>query len=213
MLNSFCYHNEVDILLLQEVTHDDFHQMAHYNKYFNVGTDRRGTAIFTKANIKLEKLRYLPSRRGISGKLHNLHIINLYAPSGTGKNKEREDFFMTAVPHLLQQVRADYTIGGDFNCVLRDDDCTGQPTKSSALEKLIRGCHLIDAWNSVKNPSGYTHYTNSGVSRIDRLYMSTTTQDKKILVDTTVVVAAFSDHNAVKLRLRNTHDNIQWGRT
>ena len=145
MLNSFCYHNEVDILLLQEVTHDDFHQMAHYNKFFNVGTDRRGTAIFTKANIKLEEIRYLPSGRGISGKLHNLHIINLYAPSGTGKKKEREDFFTTAVPHLLQQIRADYIIGGDFNCVLRDDDCTGQPTKSSALEKLIRGCHLIDA--------------------------------------------------------------------
>jgi exonuclease III len=151
MLNSFCYQHDVDILLLQEVTYEDLNQIAHHNKYFNVGTDHRGTAIFTKKNIQLDDLRYLPSGRGIAGKHHNLYIINLYAPSGTGRKKKREDFFTTEVPYLLQQVGSDYIIGGDYNCVLSDADCTGNPTKSTALEQMLRGCHLVDAWNSVTN--------------------------------------------------------------
>ena len=57
---------------------------------------------------------------------------------------------------------------------------------------------------------GHTHYTNKGATRTDRIYMTNTVHQNKIA--TTTLVAAFSDHQAVKLQIRRTTTNPQWGR-
>jgi hypothetical protein len=75
------------MLLLQEVTHDRFDEIVHRNAYINVGTETRGTTIITKENIQLNDIIRLPSGRGIAGWWGDLYIINIYAPSGTGKKK------------------------------------------------------------------------------------------------------------------------------
>ena len=67
MLNEFCITQDIDILLLQEVTHTNFDCILHRNKYINVGTDRRVTAILTKDYITLTNINKLPSGRGIAG--------------------------------------------------------------------------------------------------------------------------------------------------
>jgi exonuclease III len=85
MLHEFCNHHDINILLLQEVTHHNFDTIQHRNKYINVGTERRGTAIFTKEYIHLTDIKYLPSGRGMAGRYHDMYIINVYAPSGTSK--------------------------------------------------------------------------------------------------------------------------------
>jgi exonuclease III len=48
MLNDFMHKQDVDVALLQEVTHDKFELIHGYNVMLNVGTDRRGTAILAK---------------------------------------------------------------------------------------------------------------------------------------------------------------------
>jgi exonuclease III len=51
MLNDFCNTHDIDILLLQEVTHEQFDEIINRNEYINVGTDIRGTAIITKKKL------------------------------------------------------------------------------------------------------------------------------------------------------------------
>lgn len=201
MLNDFCIKQDIDILLLQEVTHNQFEMLHHRNSYINIGTEGRGTAIITKEDIELREIQRLPSGRGIAGRWNSLLIVNVYAPSGTGKKRERDEFYVSEVPQLLQRAAHDYVIGGDFNCVTQPTDCTGPPSISKPLEALITRCRLIDAWDSRHNTKGYTHYTTHGATRIDRIYMSQTMHRNKI--NTAMLIAAFTDHNAVQLHLRD----------
>ena len=63
-------------------------------------------------------------------------------------------------------------LAGDFNCVITNDDCTGQRNYSRALAKLIQGLGLIDVWEATQTRTAYTHYTATDVSRIDRIYVT-----------------------------------------
>jgi exonuclease III len=168
MLHDFCSIHDIDILLLQEVTHTNFESILYRNKYFNIGPERRGTAIITKEHITLENVNKLPSGRGIAGWYEGLYIINIYAPSGSGRRKDRDNFYMNDLLILLQHATHDYIIGGDFNCVLQREDCTGLPVISMPLSTLVRQCHLKDAWNMAY-----------GAVRIDRIYMSGTVGTRK----------------------------------
>ena len=201
MLNDYCHTHDIDMLLLQEVTHDRFDEIVHRNVYINVGTETRGTTIITKENIQLNDIIRLPSERGIAGWWGDLYIINIYAPSGTGK-KERDEFYIRELPHLLQKVPHEYIVVGDFNCVIQNSDCTGPPTISRPLEAFITRCKLRDVWDNKHNPKGYTHYTAHGASRIDRIYLSKKLYSRKIA--TTTIIAAFTDHNAVQVKKINS---------
>ena len=90
-------------------------------------------------------------------------------------------------------------LGGDFNCVLSREDCTGAPHFSTALDILVRSFDLQDAWSPTTNNKGYTHYTHNGTARLDRIYMSTNLRLKKTGIET--VCAAFTDHLAVVVRI------------
>jgi exonuclease III len=114
MLNDYCIHHDIDILLLQEVTHNKFEEIQHSNIYINTGTEGRGTAIITKQHIKLRGIQRLPSGRGISVWWNELYIVNVYAPSGAGRRKERDDFYTLELPHTLQMASKDYIIAGDL---------------------------------------------------------------------------------------------------
>ena len=125
-------------------------------------------------------------------------------------NAMRDEYYTLDLPHLLQHASYDYVIGGDFNCVVKKSDCTGTPTTSRPLTTLVHRCKLIDAWNSTANNTGYTHYTNTSASRIDRIYMSPTVNELKI--QTTTLAAAFTDHNAVQVTLSGKHSYNHRGR-
>ena len=88
-------------------------------------------------------------------------------------------------------------LAGDFNCVTTNDDCTGQRNWSRALARLIKGLDLTDVWES--NPTAYTHYTATGASRIDWIYVTHDLRRRQQGAET--VAAAFTDHFAVILRL------------
>ena len=82
-------------MLLQDVTHDKFEEIHNRNIYVNIGTEHRGTAIITKESITFTDIQRLPSVRGIASRWRDLYIPNVYAPSGTGKKRERDEFFLS----------------------------------------------------------------------------------------------------------------------
>jgi exonuclease III len=75
MLADFLRKQEIDIILLQEVTHNDFDLIRGYNAYTNVGVNKSGTAILTREAIQLTNITRLPSGRGMSAFYRGVWII------------------------------------------------------------------------------------------------------------------------------------------
>ena len=103
-------------------------------------------------------------------------------------------------------------VGGDFNCVLSQADCTGNMNYSKALDKPVRGLKLTDVWATTHPRAIYTHYTPHGAARLDRLYVSPNLRNRKIGVET--VMATFTDHLVVCLCITLVAPVLRrgWGR-
>jgi exonuclease III len=97
-------------------------------------------------------------------------LINVYAPSGTAKQVERESFFNNDLVFLLRNATDSLLLGGDFNCVLESSDGTSHCTYSRALATLVHGYALRDVWTQPTAGRVYTHYSKTGATRIDRFY-------------------------------------------
>jgi len=82
--------------------------------------------------------------------------------------------------------------------VLFPHDSTGSPNISRALASVIQGLALHDACDPPSNRPQYTHYTNEA-TRIDRIYITAPLTQRKTGI--TTLIAPFSDHLAVVLRL------------
>jgi len=76
MLNEFMYKQEIDIILLQEVTHADFEMIRGYTAHLNIGTNKRGTAILTREQISLTNITRLPSGRGMAASYQEIWLVN-----------------------------------------------------------------------------------------------------------------------------------------
>jgi len=200
MLEEFIKLHDIDIALLQEVTDEEKLTCRGYHVIANVGTTGIGTAIIHKLHIQFQRIERIPSGRGIAAYLGDACIINIYAPSGTAKRTEREEFFNTDILGLLPLSPIQLIVAGDFNCVLNNKNCTGQRTSSQALQRLTNGLKLKDPWDPNINPYGFTHYTATGATRIDRMYLSEDLIRHKQGTET--IAAAFTDHLAVLLRIQ-----------
>jgi hypothetical protein len=64
---------------------------------------------------------------------------------------------------------------------------------------MTRGLQLKDTWKQDPNRPAYTHYTNTGGSRIDRIYVSSEITDR--ITGTDFLQAAITDHNAFVVHL------------
>jgi hypothetical protein len=65
MLEEFLHKQEVDILLLQNVTHTTFNMIRGYKAHTYIGINNRGTAMLTRELITLSNITRLPSGRGM----------------------------------------------------------------------------------------------------------------------------------------------------
>ena len=158
MLEDFLRNQDIDIALLQ-VTHSNFTFLRRYEAHINVGTDNRGTAILAKEGFTITNITRLPTGRGIAADFEGIRIINIYAPSGAGKRKERENFFNIAMVPLLPSAPTEIVLAGDFNWVLLQTDSTGERNLSKTPDKLVRGLSLQDTCDSQQLRHKYTHYT------------------------------------------------------
>jgi len=60
MLGDVLKQQDIDIALLQEVTHNDFTTIREYNAIVNEGTDKRGTAILVKTGLQIQNIKCIP---------------------------------------------------------------------------------------------------------------------------------------------------------
>ena len=100
--------------------------------------------------------------RAIGARFRDTWIMYIYAPSGTSKRHERENFYSTELTYLLTTVPKLVVVGGDFNCVLERKDVTGNFNYNRALEVLVRGMALQDAWQGGSDRPGYMPYSVGG---------------------------------------------------
>jgi hypothetical protein len=100
---------------------------------------------------------------------------------------------------MLSALSHPILLGGDFNFTLHPIDSTGETTPSRALEEIIRGLALTDKWSQDPQRPTFTHYSPTGATRIDRIYLTKADINRKIVME--IIPNAFTDHNAVVLRL------------
>ena len=158
MLEDFLWRQDIDFALLHEVSRTTLNTIRRYTVHMNAGTDRSGTAILAKDGLALSNIQRLPSGRGMSASFRGMLIVNIYAPSGAQKRQEREAFYNTEVVHLIPSSSTAMTLVGDFNCVITNDDCTGQWNCSRALARLIQGLDLIECGKRLRHEL-HTHIT------------------------------------------------------
>jgi exonuclease III len=199
MLEAFLWLQEIDILLLQVVTQDILHDLCGYNTHYNIGASMRGTAIVTRDKINLENVTMIPSARAIAAKFQGVWLINIYAPSGTAQKQEREHFFNSELAYLLTGTSGHIFLGGDFNCILETIESAGVFNYSRALAELVHGFAMKDVWQDAPTRKVYTHYSVSGVTRIDHIYASQEVSARKLGVE--AVAAEFTYHLVVCLRM------------
>jgi len=111
MLEDFLRTQEIDFLFLQEVTKPVFDNLRGYTAYTNVGTTRRGTAILAREHLTLTRTISLPSGRGIAATFQGVSLVNIYAPSGLEKRREREEFFNLELPYLFNDTPTKVIMG------------------------------------------------------------------------------------------------------
>ena len=172
MLGEFILEYDADFVLLQEVTNVNTINVRGYQTVENIGTTERWTAILSKVDLQLRRIKRLPSGRGIATYFDNTSLINFYAPSGAAHRAEREAFFNTEILDMIPHTPTDTILAGDFNCVIPSVDCTGHCNRSRALERLIQGLGLVDIWEATADRQVFTHYTSTGAARLDMIYVT-----------------------------------------
>jgi len=89
--------------------------------------------------------------------------VNIYATSGSENKRERKAFYNGEVATLLPIANMGTIPAGDFNCLISKADCTGQSNYSKALERLVRGLDLRDAWDATP---GIVNHTDTDAGRL-----------------------------------------------
>jgi exonuclease III len=129
MVEYFLHLNAIYIICLQEVTSTTVKTLRNYIAHFNIGNEGKGTAILHKDCYTLTAIEKVPNGRGITGTFNDVKILNVYAPSGSERKREGEEFFNTEVPRLFIHPPTNLIVAGDFNCVLQKTETTGTPTR------------------------------------------------------------------------------------
>jgi len=136
----FLHKQEIDILLLQEVTNTYFNMTRGFNAYRNVRINTRGTAMLTGETIKLTNVTRLTSGYGMAEHCLGVWIVNIYAPSGSSNTQEREMFYNMELICCLHCPPIMIILGEEVNCVLTNSDCTGNMNFSKAFIRCVGKC-------------------------------------------------------------------------
>ena len=144
----FIQRNNIDILHCQKInieehsfTDCDFINTNFYI-YPNKSVNKFGTASLVKNNFKVENILTETEGRGVKLDISSLTLGNFYLHSGTDplSRGKRETFCGVTIPQLLTNRKGSGEIGGDWNCIISDQDCTKHPEakKVSLSEKACR---------------------------------------------------------------------------
>jgi hypothetical protein len=165
--------------MIQEDKTQNLNTIPYYTAHVNQGVEDRGTAILNKEGLIISNLIRLPSGSGIAAPLQGTYIINVYASSGGEKRGEREDFYNNEVPKLLPKTPTETVLAGAFNCILENNNSTGNKNFSRALECMVQNPGFHDVWQASDRTTGFTYYGTQTDSRLDRIHVTKNYTNKR----------------------------------
>jgi hypothetical protein len=76
--------------------------------------------------MELKEVTCLPTGRGIAAGLNGVWMVNIYAPFGEVRRRERKEFCIWELSYRMRTITGMMIVGGNFNCVLAQTDCIGK---------------------------------------------------------------------------------------
>ena len=204
-------HNLKNSNALSEIFYEHFHVIL--NESLNL---KGGTAILIdkcRINSKIVKIEKSSDSRITSVKLtvdeKKLHILNIYAPSGSKFHQDRENVFKYDILYYLRNNLSNTILCGDFNCIthIQDKSRNGTCPISKNLKTMLYNLNIKDIWNIHHNHVEFTYFRENYGSRIDRIYAA---DFKENIVNIYVQPISFSDHHGVFIEI-NLKCSVQLG--
>ena len=168
------YFYHLDIIFVQEHNVKEISQLEYVEKHCDIILNptfllKGGTAILFNKKSKVKVLHHEMDVKGhiISVRCIYLdtefRLINVYAPSGTNRKKEREELFLNDMLYYLRNNLRNVIIGGDWNCITSKRDCSSYDNQlsSEALQKVKNELQLKDVWLLTNNFIEYTYIKHS----------------------------------------------------
>jgi len=222
LFNHFKCHSH-DIIFLQETHCKDESESLKWGKEWggesiwnNGSSQSRGVAILFKKNLDVDVRDILKDNEGrlmsvsatfTTNSTTEYHLTNVYVPNNSSERKR----FLKKTETILQNIDTQsHIIGGDFNCVARQDldrnTCATTDTSlkhdegESELINLQNALSLEDVWRRRHpNQKMYTFSRGNSKSRIDLLLCSKAIDGD---IDAAKIMPCiFSDHDAVEIRV------------
>ena len=134
----------------------------------------------------------------MSCRLENLQLVNLYAPSGRSRRREREIFYGETLESVVRTLDQLPIVLGEFNCILENCNALTNPTqkKSKSLRQVINLYNYVDVFRYLKpNIQSFTFVRNNSASRLDPIYVRADKIQDCLSVNH--IAAAFTDHLAL----------------
>ena len=150
--------HKLDIVMLQEIriTNEQMNQQLSYLGFtgrVNIDEEdllKPGTAIAWRSTLPIRQVSTVVPCRAQYALLGSYSIFNIYAPSGSDRRVERNNFFAREIFQAFSLGSSPWILGGDFNCVLRPIDIengTGfNQKKSTQLSDLMATKNLQDVF-------------------------------------------------------------------
>ena len=210
-LTSFVKLKELDIILLQEVQEENLNLFG-FDVIYNISDRKRGTAIAIKSHLPITN-----TQRNLDGRIlkivinNYITIINVYPPSGTLNRLAREKFFNEDIVPNIENLTDIVILGGDFNCVINEEDSSGNSNYSKNLKQLIKTLNLKDVWNVIHGTKiEHTYQRTYTKSRLDRIYVTQNLESKITSVE--VQTNSFSDHHALIAKIKFSKLSQSYGK-
>ena len=209
LLFDFIKEKNLHLICLQEHNIKDKNNLLgiyyeHFEVILNESINLKGgTAILIDKSLSCKQLQVekSPCSRITSVKFvigeNRMHLLNIYAPSGSKFLQEREQMFKQDILYYLRNNLSNTIMCGDFNCVLnqRDKSKKGSCPISKGLLATIKNLELKDMWNVLKgNYTEFTYFRENYGSRLDRVYAA---EFGKNLTNIVTKAIPFSDHHGV----------------
>ena len=101
----------------------------NYTILKNNSRNEYGTSVLVKNDIQIENFRFDTEGRVIVFNIDDMIIVNTYPKAGTDADsrKDREELFTSTLPNVLLYPKQHIIMGGDWNCIINDLDCTNFP--------------------------------------------------------------------------------------
>ena len=216
-IEHFIQTHKLDIIHLQEsyIKEDSFSKCPYIANNFQLlhinNPSKYGVCSLIRKDIEISKEILHPSGRVLIFDALGCTFANVYLPSGSDAitRNSREEFCSQTLPNLLFESQNKGIAAGDWNCIIRDEDCTANPgpKTSPSLKRLVQLKDWKDTFLKCNpNQTTFSHYYNrlsegilkQGATRLDRSYAWGNVD----LKDSGYSNVAFSDHFAHLLTIQ-----------